>query len=301
MPPTWRSSSPFALIALSTACVQPYIEMDVGSQGGSSESSTSTSTTDVDAPEDPERPPQVEEGDGGGGDDPSVGFIESPDGGGADYECDFWAQDCPEGDKCNFWANDGGGAWNATRCTPIDPDPDDAGESCSVVDSPVSGIDSCVLGAMCWNVDPETNLGECVAFCGGSEANPVCPDPATQCVGRGPVLCLPTCCPIEQTCHEGEACYPMYDRFNCAPDVSGDEGEFRDACAFVNVCDPGLFCAGPETVPDCEGSTGCCTPYCSIDAPSCALLHPAMECIPWYEEGQAPPGEEHIGGCMIPS
>jgi hypothetical protein len=296
-----RRNTILATIALSTSCGQPYIDMDVGGDAGS-ESSTSTSAPEVEAPDNPERQPQQsDEAEGDSGDDPGVGFIEAPDGGGQSHECDIWAQDCGTGEKCNFWANDGGGAWNATKCVPIDPNPDGLGQECSVVDSGVSGIDSCVLGALCWNVDPETNLGECVAYCTGSEANPTCPDPTTNCVGRDLMLCLPTCCPVEQTCDEGEACYPNVHTFHCMPDAGADSGALGDACEYVNVCDPGLFCASSEAVPGCAGSTGCCTRFCDVGADQCTLLHPAMECIPWYEEGQAPPGEEHIGGCMVPS
>ena len=73
------------------------------------------------------------------GDDPetettSAGFIYgNPDTGGLEpFDCDIWAQDCPEGEKCSAWANDGGGAWNATRCVPVDDDPDQVGEACNV-------------------------------------------------------------------------------------------------------------------------------------------------------------------------
>ena len=56
-----------------------------------------------------------------------------------------------------YWANDGGGAWNATKCEEIPPEPDGVGEPCTVEISGTSGVDTCVLGAMCWDVDPETN------------------------------------------------------------------------------------------------------------------------------------------------
>lgn len=288
-----------ASIALVLGCVQPYIDMNVGGESSTSTSSPAPSTGE--AIDDPERSPRVEEGDGDGGHDPGAAFIVDPDGGGPAYTCDVWAQDCPGDEKCSYWSNDGGGAPNATKCVPLDPDPDDVGEACTIVGDGLSGIDSCGVAAICWNFDSETSLGTCIAFCGGSEANPACSDPATHCVGRDFLFCLPTCCPLEQNCSAGQACYPIGHTFECVPDVSGEEGEYRDPCEFINVCDAGLFCANPESVPDCDGSTGCCTPFCDITAPDCQGLHPAMECIPWYEEGQAPPGEEHIGGCMVPS
>ncbi len=62
-------------------------------------------------------------------------FLVSPDGGGSVIACDLWSQDCPPGEKCMPWANDGGNTWNATRCTPIDDDPRSVGEPCTVVES----------------------------------------------------------------------------------------------------------------------------------------------------------------------
>lgn len=237
--------------------------------------------------------------DDDGGDQP--GFIQRPDGGSANYECDAWAQDCPAGEKCNYWSNDGGGAWNATKCVPLDPDPDGPGEPCTVVESGVSGLDSCDIAAMCWDVDPATNIGTCIAFCMGSEANPTCPLPGTHCVGRDLQLCIPECCPLEQDCDAGQGCYPQDEAFFCAPDASGDAGSFGDGCEFINVCDPGLFCAGPDQVLGCAEAIGCCTPFCALGSAQCAAEHPGMECVPWFEEGQAPPGFEHTGGCIVPT
>jgi hypothetical protein len=80
-----------------------------------------------------------------------VGFISNDDyGGGQTYECDLWKQDCPPGEKCMPWANDGGGSWNATRCTPLAEDPRQPGEPCTVEGSGVSGRDDCDIRAMCW-------------------------------------------------------------------------------------------------------------------------------------------------------
>ena len=218
---------------------------------------------------------------------------------GEDHRCDLWAQDCPAGTKCMLWANDGGSAWNATKCSPIDPDPDAVGEPCTVVGSGVSGIDSCDLGLMCWDVDPETNEGVCVAHCVGDSSDPKCLEPAHHCVGRTVQLCLPSCCPVEQDCEEGRACYPAVDTFMCAPDASGESGAFGDPCEFLNVCDPGLFCTAPELVPGCVGS-GCCAPFCDLGSETCSDFHPDLECVPWFEEGEAPHLYEHTGACVVP-
>jgi len=235
------------------------------------------------------------------------GFIQPPDGGGINIECDVWAQDCMDGEKCMPWANDGGNAWNATRCSPVDDNPNQIGDPCTVEGSGVSGIDDCAVSSMCWNVDPETNMGTCIAFCSGSEANPVCEDPTTNCVitNEGTlILCLPNCDPLLQDCAEGQACYPVIDAFACAPDASGEEGAYGDACEFINVCDPGLMCVNPEFVPSC-GSAGCCTDICDLSeadaSANCPGAAGGQECVAWYEEGAAPPGFENVGFCAIPA
>ena len=127
--------------------------------------------------------------------------------------CDLWEQCCPEGEKCMPWSDDGSGIWNSTRCTPIDFPPDPPGSDCMVEGNGTSGIDTCELGAMCFDVDPETNVGVCRALCQGDESNPVC-DAGFVC---GPLstgdltvyLCLPTCDPLLQDCDAGNACYPV--------------------------------------------------------------------------------------------
>jgi hypothetical protein len=243
------------------------------------------------------------------GDDPSVGcqFLCAPDGGGTTPHCDVWAQDCPDGEKCMPWANDGGGGWNALRCAPLDDSPAAVGDACVVEGSGVSGIDDCGISAMCWGVDGETNTGTCVAFCGGTEADPTCDDPATSCAitNEGVLnLCLPVCDPLLQDCAEGTGCYPVEERFFCVPDAGEKDGAFGSQCDYINVCDPGLFCATAETVPECYGN-GCCSTYCDFTEADASGMCPGasggQECIPWYEAGQAPPGLETLGVCAIPA
>ncbi len=230
--------------------------------------------------------------------DPST-FLSAPDAGDL-FRCDLWAQDCPAGTKCSPWASDGG-TWNALKCTPIDPDPDAVDEPCTVVGHPASGVDSCVVGAMCWDVDRETNTGVCVAHCQGDANNPTCADPRTRCGGpRNFPLCLEMCCPVEQDCPLGQGCYPTTSTFSCAPDAGGDTGGLGSPCAFVNACDAGMLCADPSRVPGCHSAGSCCTSYCVVGSSECGLLHPAMECVPWFEEGHAPPGLELTGACFLP-
>jgi hypothetical protein len=241
-------------------------------------------------------------------DDDSV-FIVDPDFGGAVTECDPYVQDCPEGEKCNAWADDGGSSWNALGCFPIDDNPDQIGDPCTVEGSGVSGIDSCDIGLMCWDVDPETNMGTCISLCQGSPDDPTCPDPLTICIiaNDGVLnLCLPMCDPLVQDCGLGEACYPISDGFVCAPDASGDDlGAYGDPCEYINACDPFNACVNPDTVPGCAGAAGCCSPFCDVTDPTSSMSCPGFaggqECIAWFEEGLAPPGFEDVGVCAIPS
>lgn len=231
----------------------------------------------------------------------SCGFLDScSDTEDISEECDLFEQNCPEGEKCMPWANDGGNAWNSSRCTPLDPAPDGLYEPCTVEGSGVSGIDSCELGMMCWNVDAETLTGTCLGLCIGSPNNPSCTDEGAQCSinGDGTLpVCLPICDPlVEQPCPEGEGCYPSNDQFACIPDASGPKlGGLFESCEFVNGCDAGLMCANPGFVGVCEaGAGGCCTSYCDVSSPECPK---PTSCFSFYEKGTGPPGFENVGIC----
>jgi hypothetical protein len=218
------------------------------------------------------------------------GFIQEPDGG-VQFECDLWAQDCMDGEKCMPWASDGGGSWDATRCSPLDPDPNAVGDPCSVEGSGVSGIDDCDIGAMCWDVDAETNMGTCIEMCSCAENFPVCNTPNTQCAISNDgvlILCLPVCNPLDEAaCPDGQGCYGVGDSFQCAPDASGQIGAVGDECNFINACDPGTFCADSGSVPGCDaGAIGCCSAFCSLGDDGDCLE--GQVCAPWFEQGQAP-------------
>lgn len=224
-------------------------------------------------------------------------FICEPDMGGV-ADCDIFAQDCGPGEKCNAWANDGG-PWNATRCVPVAPNPDPVGEPCTVEGSGVSGVDSCVKGAMCFGVGDD-NIGTCVELCSCSVDNPVCTTQNTTCTisNEGVLaLCLPVCDPLAlDACGAGDVCVASGQFFICVPDASGDVGSEGENCEFINVCDPGLFCgANAGGFPACDGG-GCCTPYCNLAAPVCPQ---GFDCLPWYEAGTAPKCFEDVGACIF--
>ncbi len=213
--------------------------------------------------------------------------------------CDAWMQNCPEGEKCTASANDGGNSWNQTKCAPIEPNPKAPGEPCIVEGWGASGLDNCELGAMCWDVDPETLEGVCVALCGGSSEAPSCPLGFSCAIRNDGVLnlCLPHCDPLLQDCPNDEACVPGEDSSACFPDMSGEMGAYGDACGLAHDCDPGLMCLGPQEVPGCMNE-GCCTPLCDTREPN-TCPGEGQVCIHWFDEGMAPPSLDTVGVCAI--
>ena len=196
------------------------------------------------------------------GEDTSAAATTEDDGGFiVDYDtnhvppCDAFENDCPRGFKCMPYSIDGGDTWNALACFPIADDPVGVGEVCEIEGNGVTGVDNCVAGAMCWDVDPRTLEGTCVAMCSGSEANPICTDPCTVCVGNAFGLCLHKCDPVAQDCARGQACYAFNDTFACAPDASGEVGVAGDPCECPHTrstpTTPGIFCNLPMTFFSC--------------------------------------------------
>jgi hypothetical protein len=221
-------------------------------------------------------------------------------------ECDNWAQDCPRGEKCSAFADNGGTAWNSAKCVMVQVDPGQPGDVCTVEGSAVSGVDSCDKGVMCWDVDPNTQMGVCVALCTGSVEAPMCDSEHTCFVSNDGILnlCLLQCDPLAQDCPGDDLCIPNpqgQGEFACVLDASGDAGKAFDPCEFINSCDKGLFCANPANAMMCDPQAiGCCLPFCDLEE---MVMCPGMEqtCLPWFEMGTAPPGLETVGYCGIPA
>jgi len=217
-------------------------------------------------------------------------------------ECDNWAQDCPEGQKCTAYIA-GGGGWNALKCVDV-TGTDEPGDPCTS-EGAVTGIDSCIEGAMCWYVNQE-GVGLCVALCTGDPEAPVCSDKGLCTISGLAILnlCLPSCDPLLQDC-PGPAgfCYPIADSFTCAPDASGDEGQANDPCEFINVCDEGLMCAEAALVgAGCEpGRAGCCTSFCKF--PDAPCPNPDQQCVQYFDPADLPADDPwlDIGVCGVPS
>ncbi len=211
--------------------------------------------------------------------------------------CDTFAQDCPTGHKCNPFANDRGNSWNDTMCVPVDAQPDGYGEPCTVLDSGVSGFDSCDVGAMCLVSGADTLQGECVELCGGSPDEPTCEQDNAFCrISAAGVLnpCLISCDPLGDECDPEETCVSSNrGPFSCAP--AGD-GQYAEACMFLNDCAPGLGCFTPPPSVCDPDADGCCLPYCDLQAADCP---DTLACVPFFGEG-APAGYEDLGVCHEP-
>ena len=231
-------------------------------------------------------------------------FIITPDGGAiGTIECDVFKQDCPDGQKCAAWADNSGGAWNATKCVAVIGD-GAPGEPCTAPEGGVAGIDDCAFGAMCWGVDLN-NHGTCIALCTGTPQAPKCL-PGFHCplVSDGVLnLCFPTCNPLIQDCPGDDLCLadPDGTTFTCVLDASGDLGKTNDPCEFANACDKGLMCLETATAASaCDPrSTGCCQPFCKFPGSPCP--NPDQQCLQYFDPMTVPPGYESIGVCAIPA
>lgn len=220
--------------------------------------------------------------------------------------CDPFVQDCPDGQKCAAWDSSNGGAWDSTKCVDV-MGTGQHGDPCTA-EGGGSGVDDCAKGVMCWDLNEE-GVGTCIELCTGSPEDPMCDPPGTTCViGNDGVLnvCLPQCDPLLQDCPDGDLCIGEGEGFVCAWDASDGMAPAGTPCEFINVCNPGLFCASSQFYPDpnCVDSLGCCTQFCDLqngNADCAGLLDGMAECVAWFEMGMAPPQFENVGGCGIPS
>jgi hypothetical protein len=265
-----------------TTAPAPTTEPPPGDGTIATTASETTTTTGADSSD-------VESDDGGH-------HIQDPDGScftACDIQCDVWALDCPEGEKCMPVDDDDDDKWNRNDCRPLERAPGAVGDPCvMVVGSPFGGFDDCQLGAMCWAVDPATNEGTCAGFCMGSEANPVCLDGESCFIAYdGHVInCLPTCEPLAPACDPGFACvksnwYSDPDPFVCIPEsLVADRTAYADACDDMVDCGSGLVCVDFEHVPGCD-TEKCCSLLCDpLAGNGCPELARGQLCVPFEEQ-----------------
>lgn len=251
-------------------------------------------------------------GDDGGGTESDDGddggaFVGEPDSGDGMTTCDPWAQDCPEGEKCAPYRSPSGTTWDANRCVPVVANPKSVGDTCTELGGAQSGEDDCDFGAVCnWLVE---GVGICAAMCTGTADNPVCEDPDTSCNidnDGSRILCNPICDPLLQDCPDPTRMTCLVaigtDSFNCELGW-GDGGLLPgEDCYFDNSCLNGNLCVyEPDKVPGCVAGPGCCAPYCDVNEGAGACpAGDGTSCVPFFEQGAAWPGYEHVGICLLP-
>lgn len=263
------------------------------SDTGTGESSTSTSTTSGTESE---------------GDSDDTNFLPP-----SDHHvsmCDPWEEmDCPEGEKCTHYATMGAG-WDASKCVPIQGD-QQPGEPCLAMGEPVgkTGLDDCADGSMCWEVDPNTAMGHCIALCKNAVEDAHCPDGTVCEAYPSYAICAFECDPMQAGAdcpNPDNLClkYAGDDTFICRWNASDGEHPHGTPCMYANSCNHGLFCADTARVPGCSDPDAdkCCTPFCDLDQPdTCPDQNLGVECVPWWEEPEMAPAEyAHVGGCLLP-
>jgi hypothetical protein len=227
--------------------------------------------------------------------DTGLSFYAGPTDVGVISECDPFAQDCPEGEKCVPYSSTGGN-WDANKCVPVTGEgaPGDACTWGGIVEA----TDDCGADSICWDVmDVEgTLIGVCRAFCTGSADAPVC-DPGSSCViaNDGSVtICLPHCDPLVQDCTEGLACYWTGTDFFCI--FTTQDIPTGEPCRYINDCAAGNVCVEAASLPSCAGAA-CCASFCDLAAPICAAM--GTQCVAHFEQGMAPVGYENLGVCLL--
>jgi hypothetical protein len=213
-------------------------------------------------------------------------------------ECDTFMQDCPNGEKCVPYSNNGGN-WNANKCVPILGN-GMVGDQCTWAGI-IEATDDCGADSACWDVQDVNGqlVGTCTAFCTGTPQAPMCP-PGTSCLQSGDgsiALCIDTCNPLTQECPPGEACFWANSEFNCI--FTTQDIQVGEPCGFINDCAEGLICLTASVLPNCAGAA-CCGQFCDLDCGPNSCSQPGTACTPFFEMGMAPFGNADVGVCILP-
>jgi hypothetical protein len=214
--------------------------------------------------------------------------------------CDVWMQDCPEGQKCVPYSNDGSTTWNDYKCVDIAGD-QAPGEPCTWGGFGAA-TDDCDATSVCFDVEEIDGqlVGTCYAQCTGSPADPMC-DPGSNCAIAGDgvlVLCITSCDPLLQDCEPGLGCFWVNDEFSCVPTT--EDIPTGQPCGFANDCAAGSQCAEAGSLPECNGAS-CCTAYCDLAVGDAGCVaQPGTVCAAFYPVDMAPAGYENVGVCVLP-
>lgn len=210
--------------------------------------------------------------------------------------CNVWLQDCPAGEKCRAYSPTHSW-WTTIGCVFEDPIAAKVGEPCERSGGIYAGLDSCERGAVCWDVDPLTNLGTCAALCDGAPHDPICPE-GSACVLVDPMraaFCLEPCDPLApDPCTPGYVCTLVADALACLP-AQAAPAAVAEPCERPSDCAAGLACVPGERLPACVGAA-CCTPFCELEQLGAGCPAQAPSCAPALSD--APPGSAHVGVCV---
>lgn len=277
---------PFAVwLGFALACSPTRPSAD-GDTDDTDSSASSTDGSTVGPTSDPTNP------------DPSAGFLDTSDWNDDGLECDPFVQDCPEGEKCTAYSNDGSSNPNARKCVPLIGD-GVAGQAC-IWAGPEDATDDCDAAHACYLVagdDAGEFVGTCTAFCEGTADDPSCPDTLSCYIGinQAPLFCLPTCLPLAQDCADANAvCQWGMTEFVCLQ--RGADVAVGQPCEFVTDCAAGSLCLDASIVPGCTGDS-CCGPYCELGMVGGCDSLPGTTCAPFFDD-PPPPGHETLGVCL---
>ena len=238
-----------------------------------------------------------------GGEEACEGFVCPPDAGEAVPACDPMAQDCPDGEKCVWYAPPGElRRRGAARCIAVAGDRGPF-ESCSLPNGVGPELtDDCGAEGYCLNAVDVPTHGFCAPFpkpgtmdCGDHPGTTY----ATENGSIFPHACLHYLCDprAPETCPDGLRCgyYPswLYGGLQCL-ELPATELPLGAACEYED-CGPGKLCLPAEFVPGC-GEARCCTEWCDVLAPACADGAASCDSLGFEVES----GLETLGACVVP-
>lgn len=190
---------------------------------------------------------------------------------------------------------------SGSECTP-------GTESCPCIDG------ACVADLMCLSNtcvsapsgsdDTSTGPGPATSDSGPATTTPATSDSGPATSDSGPATSdsssgLPPgspCDPLENLCELGYACVGLDpEGFFCDFPGRGDQGVSCDADS-LETCAEGLLCVTAEVLDGCVDAA-CCTMLCEVDGGSACPTN--LNCSPFYPPGQAPPGYDHVGICVV--
>jgi hypothetical protein len=217
--------------------------------------------------------------------------------------CDTLLQDCPAGFKCTGVKPSLLAPYAGTACVP-----DNAGVGAPADDICINaddGSDTCDPQTMCMQFG--SGEGACLPFCTGAHDAPTCADPARVCARIDRLwplwLCVPPCDPLAYACTDADlgvsamVCAPASVGFGCVLRGHLQGAALGQPCADHRDCTGAAHCAAQADVPGCTGAS-CCAAYCDLAAPDCPVA--GQSCVPYYAQGEAPPGLEDVGLCGVP-